>query len=63
MGGVGRWKKAAEEKDVKEPEGRSVSNEDSDGSWKWWMLNFRTMKEGPPKGAKPAMGQTDMGGK
>ena len=56
MSGVGGQNNAAEEKDAKQPDESNVSNEDSDGSWKWWMLKFITMKVGPPKGAKPTMG-------
>ena len=56
---MGRQKKAAKEKDAKEPEESSVSNE----SGKRWMSKFSTMKVGPPKGAKAVMGFTNMKGK
>ena len=39
----------------------SARKEGSDGSRKGWMLKFSTMKVGPPKGAKPATNQTNMG--
>jgi len=63
MDGVGGKKKAAEEKDAKEPEENGANNEESVGSREQWMLKLSGMKVGPPKGVKPAMGQTDTGGR
>ena len=50
----GRKRKAAEARDAKALEESSVSDEESDGSGKRWMLRFSTMKVGPPKGVKVA---------
>ena len=39
----------------------SGSNERSDGNRRGWLAKFSTLKVGPPRGAKPATGQTNAG--
>ena len=44
-----------------EEEEDSRSDERSDGSGRGWLAKFSMLKVGPPRGAKPATGQTDTG--
>jgi len=44
-----------------EEEEDSGSDERSDGSGRAWLAKFSTLNVGPPRGAKPATGQTKVG--
>ena len=55
-GCVGRQKKAAKEKDAKEPEESGTYDGESVGNGRQWMKKFSRMKVGPPKGVKTVMG-------
>ena len=55
-------KKTAQEKDAKEPEESNMDDGESVGHGRWWMKGFSSIKVGPPKGVKTAVGQTDPGG-
>jgi len=58
---VGRQKKAAKEKDAKEPEESGTYDGESVGNGRQWMKKFSRMKVGPPKGVKTVMGSTNPG--
>ena len=61
MDGKGRSKpKVVEAEDMRESGKSNESDEGHDESGGRWMVRFSTLKVGPPKSAKPTMGQTDL---